>query len=155
MQGQIWRTFILAVVTTTLIIFTALAAASAQPTRSKGTLATGLSGTTGLVMDSRSYVYTADGASGRIYCIPPDGEPIVYATMEKPATALALDHHRTLFVATNDGLIHGIRLDGDRFEAYRSSAPVAGLSVDRDGNLIVALTTGTLIKVKIEEQETE
>jgi len=101
----------------------------------------------GLVVDNRANAYTADRETGRIYCLPADGAPLHFATVDGRPTTLAVDRHRTLYVGTASGLIHAVRQDGIVRVAYRCRDHVAGLDVDRDGGLLIATQEGMIIKV--------
>ena len=106
-----------------------------------------LAGTTGLVMDSRGYAYTADSGTGCILCLTPDGERIVHARVDDVPTALAVDTLRTLFVGTNSGRIYAVLLDGSVSLVHTCPGRVTGLDVDRDGSLLAATMDGAVIRV--------
>jgi sugar lactone lactonase YvrE len=113
-------------------------------------IGTGLAGTAGLTLDVRGYAYTADREAGKVLCVPPNGEPMVYARVDSP-TALAVDRLRTLFVGTASGDIFAVTPDGSVSRIFRCGSPVSGLSIDRDGNLLAATDKGALLRVTRDE----
>jgi sugar lactone lactonase YvrE len=106
----------------------------------------GLTGTAGLVLDSRGYAYTVNREAGLILCVPPGGKPMTYARLAEP-TALAVDRLRTLFAATASGDIYTVAPDGAVSRVFRCGSPVTGLSIDRDGNLLAVTGKGVIIRV--------
>ncbi len=138
------RTYFLSVIATAAI----LAGMGATGWAEDGTrvLGTGLAGTAGLALDARGYAYTADREAGLVLCVPPGGEPMVYARVNNP-TALAVDRLRTLFVGTASGDIYAVTPDGGVSRVFRCGSPVSGLSVDRDGNLLASTGKGAIIRV--------
>ncbi|EGB16416.1 hypothetical protein DND132_3213 [Pseudodesulfovibrio mercurii] len=113
-------------------------------------IGSGLPGTAGLVLDGRGYAYTMDREAGTILCVPPDGRPMVYAHVDGP-TALAVDRLRTLFVGTAGGDIFAVTPDGAMDRVFRCGCRVSGLSLDRDGNLLVATDKGALLRLVRED----
>jgi hypothetical protein len=111
---------------------------------------TGLAGTAGLVLDARGYAYTVDREAGTVLCLPPDGEPVIYARVAEP-TALAVDRLRTVFVGTASGDIFAVAPDGAVSRVFCCGNPVSGLSIDRDGNLLAATGKGAVIRVSRED----
>ncbi|WP_071546373.1 hypothetical protein [Pseudodesulfovibrio hydrargyri] len=135
------------------MITATLLGATGGPGRAQGgprVVGTGLAGTAGLVLDVRGYAYTADRAAGKILCVPPGGEPMVYARVDSP-TALAVDRLRTLFVGTASGDIFAVTPDGAVSRIFRCGNPVSGLDIDRDGNLLAATGKGAIIRVTRDE----
>jgi sugar lactone lactonase YvrE len=142
------RTYFLSVIVTA-----ALLAATCGPGLAQGgskVLGTGLAGTAGLVLDARGYAYTADREAGKVLCVPPGGEPMVYARVDSP-TALAVDRLRTLFVGTASGDIYMVTPDGAVSRVFRCGNAVSGLSIDRDGNLLAATGKGAILRVTRDE----
>ncbi|WP_338669846.1 hypothetical protein [Pseudodesulfovibrio methanolicus] len=142
------RTYFLGVIITAAL----LAGTGGTGRAEEGTrvIGAGLPKTAGLVLDCRGYAYTMDRAAGTILCVPPDGEPMVYARVDGP-TALAVDRLRTLFVGTASGDIFAVTLDGAVSRVFRCGSPVSGLSIDRDGNLLAATGKGEILRVARED----
>ncbi|BDQ38836.1 hypothetical protein SYK_31960 [Pseudodesulfovibrio nedwellii] len=105
----------------------------------------------GLVMDNRSNVYTACGQTGQIFCLPSGGEPIMYAQVEDTPTVLAVDSKQTLYVGTASGRVLAVTRNGSVREAYRCDGRIIGLSVDRDGGLVIGMGNGSVITVERKE----
>ena len=102
----------------------------------------------GLVMDSRANAYTVDRFTGKVFCLPAGSEPVHYATISGEPTALAVDHRRTLFVGTKAGHILAVDRDGTVTEISRCPKSVAGLTMDRDGSLLIATGGEAIIRMK-------
>nr|WP_321255884.1 hypothetical protein [uncultured Pseudodesulfovibrio sp.] len=135
-----------------LIILAGITVAYAQPVKKTTDFACpNRAEPVGLVMDNRSNVYTACGQTGQIFCLPSGGESIMYAQVKDTPTVLAVDNKQTLYVGTDSGRIHAVLRDGNVREAYRCEGRVVGLSVDRDGGLIIAMENGAVISVKRKE----
>lgn len=100
----------------------------------------------GLVMDFRGTAYTADRVTGEVFCLPAGENPVHYATIDGEPTALAVDRQRTVYVGTSAGRILAVGRDGTIREAWRCSEAVTGLTVDRDGDLLIVTGNGTVIK---------
>lgn len=131
-----------------VITLTALVVVTAKAQSNEGEiLCSGLSGSAGMVMDSRRNVYTADRATGYVFCLPPGGDPVLYAKVPGTPTALAVDMVRTVFVSTQSGMIYRIARNGRVEEAYLCDASPVGLGVDRDGGLIIMTDDGVVMKV--------
>jgi len=146
MQGNYVCRLGLAGIAGTLILMAGMAVASAQP-EEKNVAIAGITTPTDLVMDARSNAYIADTASGKVYCLPGGGKPVLFATIPGAPTTLAVSQERTLFVGTQSGRVYMITQSGDVAEAYDCRTSIAGLSVDRDGGLVIATTQGAIIKV--------
>ncbi|WFS63502.1 hypothetical protein LF599_04870 [Pseudodesulfovibrio thermohalotolerans] len=110
------------------------------------TICSDLPGAAGLALDGRGNAYTTNCAANEVLCVPPDGDPVVYAKVEAP-TALAVGRSRTVFVGTVSGAIFLIASDGSVSRAYDCGRPVSGLSIDRDGNLLVATGEGSILRL--------
>ena len=135
-----------------LIILAGIAVAYAQPVKNTtGFTCPNRAEPVGLVMDNRSNVYTACGLTGQVFCLPPGGEPIPYAQIKDTPTVLAVDNKRTLYIGTESGRIHAVALDGSVREAYQCDDRIIGLSVNRDGGLIIAMGNGSVITVERKE----
>ena len=110
-------------------------------------LGSGLHGAAGLALDPRGYAYTLAPDAGTVLCIPPGGNPMVYARVANP-TALAVDRLRTLFVGTASGTIFAVTPDGLASRVHECGSRVAGLSLDRDGNLLVVTGKGAILRLE-------
>ena len=148
MQGCNRIVSYLLLVLTALLLTGPLALAGAG--EGTGVICADLPGTAGLALDNRGYAYTVDCAAGKVLCVPPDGEPVVYARITAP-TALAVDELRTLFVGTAAGDIYAVTLDGSVSRVHRCPTRVSGLSLDRDGNLLIATTGGAILRLARED----
>lgn len=149
MQGlsRIRTYFLSVIVTAALLAGTGGTARAQEDSRDLGT---GLTGTAGLALDARGYAYTADREAGVILCVPPGGQPMVFARVADP-TALAVDRHRTLFVGTANGDIYAVTPDGTASRIFRCGSPVSGLNIDRDGNLLAATGKGAILHLARED----
>jgi sugar lactone lactonase YvrE len=72
---------------------------------------------------------------------------MVYARVANP-TALAVDQLRTLFVGTASGTIFAVTPDGLASRVHECGSRVAGLSLDRDGNLLVVTGKGAILRLE-------
>lgn len=130
------------------IVLAGMIVASAAPAESRmPVLRSVMKEPVGLVVDNRANAYTADRATGRVFCLAANSEPVHFATVEGQPTALAVDNRRTVFVGTTSGQVHAVSRDGVVKMAYQCDAPIAGLDVDRDGGLLIATQRGAVIKV--------
>jgi outer membrane protein assembly factor BamB len=123
------------------------AASLAEPGGKSDVIISGLTDTTGLVMDNRGNAYTVDKTSGQILYVPPGGAPMEYARIDGTPTVLAVNRLRTVFVGTESGAIHAILPDGTVSRVHACDSPVSGLSLDRDGNLFIATDKGSIIRI--------
>ncbi|BCS90056.1 hypothetical protein [Pseudodesulfovibrio sediminis] len=114
-------------------------------------LISGVSQPVGLVRDTWANLYYADMDTGQIFCLPHDGEPTLYATIEGAPTALAIDTVQTLYIGTETGTIFAVLQNGSMVEAYHCHGSVAELNLDRDGGLVVFLRNGTILRVNREQ----
>ncbi len=139
-------------ITGVMIMLASLAVASAEPGGERGpaTLAV-VDNPVGLTMDFWANAYTVDRNTGKVFCLPAGSEPVHYATVEGEATTLPVDRERTLFVGTTSGHVLAVKRDGSVFEAYRCPGSVAGLTVDRDGGLLIATDRGTITRLRRSE----
>nr|WP_321512751.1 hypothetical protein [uncultured Pseudodesulfovibrio sp.] len=154
MQRTMYRQLCVLCLTGLFLILAGTVGASDQPARNTtGIICPNSAEPIGLVMDSRSNVYTACGMTGQIFCLPPGGDPVSYAEVEGTLTALAVDSRRILYIGTESGQIHAITLDGSVHEVHRCTSRIIGLSADRDGGLIIAMGNGTVVTVEREELE--
>ena len=102
----------------------------------------------GLVSDMRGNLYAADRSTGTIYCIAPDSTPIPLATIPATPITLAVDSMRTVFVAAMDGTIHSVTPDGQVRMIRQLSRCPNGITVDRDGNLLVSIANGSIVRIE-------
>lgn len=110
-----------------------------------------LAGTTGLAVDSRGCTYTADSETGCILCRMPDSDPVILARIDDTPTALSVDWLRTVFVGAASGRIYAVTLDGSVSLVHTCEGAVTGLDLDRDNNLIAALKSGRVVRIKRED----
>ncbi len=85
--------------------------------------------------------------------IPPSTDPILLAKIPGTPTALAVDRLRNVFVGTESGTVFLVALDGGVREVHKLAARPVGLTLDRDGTLIIATETGHIVRVKRAEME--
>ena len=130
---------VLVLVALTLVIMSAQAGAQA--------VLPGVPGTVGLTQDSRGNLYAANADTGEIYCIPPTASPVFLARVPDIPTSLAVGRLRTIFVGTESGAVYSVTLAGVVTEVCRVKTPVAGVVVDRDGNLMVSTEDGDIVRV--------
>jgi len=107
----------------------------------------------GVALDKRGNLYTADGKSGYVYCVPPDSQPVLLAKVEGKPTALTVDRLRNVFVGTEAGSVFMVSLDGSVSEVFNCCGSPVGLEIDRDGGLIVVMETGVVLRVDREKME--
>ncbi|WP_272700810.1 hypothetical protein [Desulfovibrio sp. Fe33] len=142
-NGSRIKTFFMAFILISILPGTVLPALGGEEGQ---TICSDLPGSAGLVLDGRGNAYTADCAANEVLCVPPNGDPVVYARVEAP-TALAIDRTRMVFVGTASGLIFMIAADGAVKRTYDCGSPVSGLSFDRDGNLLAATGKGSILRL--------
>jgi len=114
-------------------------------------LAAGMPATVGLVQDRRGNLYAADPATGDVYCMPPESAPLLLARVPGKPSSLAVNHMRTVFVGTKSGVVYGILPNGSVGVACRVNSPALGLTVDRDGGLMVATARGQVVRIPRKE----
>ncbi|MCJ2164572.1 MULTISPECIES: hypothetical protein [unclassified Pseudodesulfovibrio] len=137
-----------------LLAFITLTTLSAGPATSfaeqggeSSVVISGLPDATGLVMDNRGNAYMVGKCCGQVLIVPPGGTPMEYARIEGTPTVLAVNRLRTVFVGTESGAIHAILPDGTVSRVHACGSPVTGLSLDRDGNLFIAMGNGSIIRI--------
>ena len=131
----------------TLILMTAFIAATAAQGQAGRNLFSGTSNPAGLAMDSRCNIYTVDKKTGHVFCIPPDSVPVLLASVEGAPTTLAVDRFCNVFVGTQGGQIFIVEQNGNVTEAYKCRSRPVGLSIDRDGALVIATEKGNIIRI--------
>lgn len=128
----------------------ALAATAAAQSGHGGVVCSGLPCTVGLTMDLRGNLYTADAKTGYVFCIPPVSDPVLLARVPGIPTALAVDRQRNVFVTTEGGTVYLVALDGSVTATHRCDSRPVGITVDRDGGLVIATEEGMIVKVRRE-----
>ncbi|MFV0349702.1 MAG: hypothetical protein ACK5JO_14075 [Halodesulfovibrio sp.] len=100
-----------------------------------------------LAMDAHGALYLADEQSGTIRCVTRDGESGVLVSGLRAPCAIAVSHHRELVVGTRLGEIWKIMPDGSAVLAGRMKEPVVSVTMDRDGAVLAATATGTVLRI--------
>lgn len=101
----------------------------------------------GLVSDYRSILYTADRASGEVLSFSLAGEPVLLGRVTGHPAVIAVDCSRTVFIGTEEGVVYSLSGEGRVREVYRISEQPVGMTVDRDGALLIAKTGGAVVRV--------
>lgn len=154
MQGSLFSRSVLIGVLGLLILVVAsfagaTVAAKDRPFDPNGrVVSSGSVGNVGLALDTRGNLYTADSQTGHVYCVPPQSSAVLLAKVPGTPTVLTVDKLRNVFVGTESGEVFLVSLDGLVAEVYRCAARPVGLSVDRDGGLVVATEDGVIRKVE-------
>ena len=107
----------------------------------------------GLASDGRGNLYSADGLTGDVYVIPPDMKPVLLGQIQGTPSFVAVDRMRRVFVADKGGDVHAIQLDGGVRVIHSAGTRPVGLSVDRDGDLRLALQDGGIARIPRESFE--
>lgn len=135
------------VLAVTLFAIGEIAPITAEASERQSIICTGLTQTIGLAMDSRGNLYTANRETGRVFCLPPDSNPILYAQVTGTPLSIAVDKLRNVYVGTEEGNIFLIELDGTVCNIYQCHARPVGLDIDRDGDLVIATASGDIFRV--------
>lgn len=100
-----------------------------------------------LAMDAHGALYLADEQSGTIRYVTRDGESGVLVSGLSAPCAIAVSHRRELVVGTRLGEIWKVMPDGSAVLAGRMEEPVVSVTMDRDGAVLAATATGTVLRI--------
>ena len=93
------------------------------------------------------------GQTSRARCsaCPPGASLSTTATISGVPTALAVNHRRTLFIGTKAGHVLAVDRSGAITEICHRPKSVAGLTIDRDGSLLIATGGEAIIRINRSE----
>ncbi|WP_432737485.1 hypothetical protein [Maridesulfovibrio sp. FT414] len=107
-----------------------------------------LKGVVGLSMDRKGYLYTASVRDGAVYSFSPASAPVMIGQVQGRPVALAVDRMRNVFVVTEDGVVSMITTKGQTKEIVRVDFHPAGITIDRDGGILVVGKECGLFKIE-------
>lgn len=100
-----------------------------------------------LAMDTHGVLYIADGDTGSVRCLTRDGESATFVSGVPHLCAIAVSHHRSLAIGTTEGAVWLVTQDGRITMVHPSGAPIASLTFDRDGAILAATASGTILRL--------